>query len=172
MRCGALVVRACSPAVWPLHGPTLAVMWFKLADHSAPRTWLEQRSTFTPLGSAMLRMSVRLFRRTRTMRQRRGKSASRAKAKARCSYGTWQVNDCDSGELWFRGIGLGGAVMEEPAVYQSGNILITKSLARFGAATYPIASIGSVTVDQDMRALGCLPFILVGAIVSFVSEKG
>lgn len=56
--------------------------------------------------------------------------------------------------------------MSDP-IYKQGNILITPSIAKFGNATYPIASIGSVLVETEKSGMG--PFVMIiGAIVSLV----
>jgi len=50
--------------------------------------------------------------------------------------------------------------MQDEIVYNSGNIVISKTLARFGGITYPINGIGSVYVQKPDRA-GLIVFGLI-----------
>lgn len=49
------------------------------------------------------------------------------------------------------------------ALFQSGNITITRSVAKFGNSTYPIANIGSVTIESESRTIaGLLVMVAIG----------
>lgn len=49
-------------------------------------------------------------------------------------------------------------------LFQSGDITITRSVAKFGNATYPIANIGSVIIENEPRTgAGLLVFLAIGA---------
>lgn len=46
------------------------------------------------------------------------------------------------------------------ALFQSGDITINRSVAKFGNSTYPIANIGSVTIESEPRTLAGLLFLV------------
>ncbi|HZV19704.1 MAG: hypothetical protein BGP16_11015 [Sphingobium sp. 66-54] len=54
----------------------------------------------------------------------------------------------------------------DDVLFQSGNILITRSVAKFGGATYPIANIGSVSVSEEF------PFALLGIFGGLATGLG
>jgi hypothetical protein len=59
-------------------------------------------------------------------------------------------------------------------LFQSGDITVTRSVAKFGNATYPIANIGSVIVESETSIAGALIIagIVIGILVGLKTNWG
>lgn len=61
----------------------------------------------------------------------------------------------------------------DDVLFQSGDITITRSLAKFGNATYPIANIGSVVIEKDApNLLGVIALVAIGGGIWVGSYAG
>jgi hypothetical protein len=69
--------------------------------------------------------------------------------------------------------------MSESVIFEAGSVEITRSVARFGKTSYPIANIGSVTIDlppppKEVTLFGrialyfmCFVFVAIGALMIY-----
>lgn len=60
----------------------------------------------------------------------------------------------------------------EDKIYSANSIEISTTLAKFGTASYPIASIGSVRVDASNPFLGCSVLLLIGGCLAAGAAGG
>ena len=59
--------------------------------------------------------------------------------------------------------------MEDEAVYKAGDVVITKTLARFGSTSYPINGIGSVSIAENSKRGGRVFGAIICGILTFIS---
>jgi Family of unknown function (DUF6232) len=58
----------------------------------------------------------------------------------------------------------------DEVIFQKQGITITKTMARFGNATYPIANIGAVTIEHDASSLGGWTVVIaLGGFIAFMA---
>ena len=56
-------------------------------------------------------------------------------------------------------------------IFTSNDIEVTNTMAKFGDTSYPIANIGSVTLEEDPSSLlGVAVLLIVGAIIAFFTD--